>query len=251
LTYHSLDTSGSIVSIAPSTFRWQIEHLKSGGFQTLPLSEAARFIHEGRPFPDKAFVITFDDGYENVYTNAFPILQQHGFTATVFLITDYCGKTNNWAGHVSPIGDQPLLSWAQIAEMYQYGIEFGSHTVTHPDLTRVSREEVGTQIRCSQESLRNHVGTEAAVFAYPYGKHAPWVVDVVRKHFAAACSTKLGIATPGADPYLLPRVDMYYLSGKMLIRTLQTRGLDWYLRYRQALRVTKQWLTEEGVTRRC
>jgi peptidoglycan/xylan/chitin deacetylase (PgdA/CDA1 family) len=244
LTYHSLDGSGSIVSVAPAVFRWQMAHLKSAGFRTLSLADVARFIHEGKPFPSRAFAITFDDGYENIYTDAFPVLQDHGFTATVFLITDYCGKMNTWPGHVSPVGDQPLLTWAQVAELQHYGIEFGSHTMTHPDLTQITPETVETEIRCSRESLCDRLGTEAAAFAYPYGKCAPWVIDMVRKYYAAACSTKLGIATPGADLYLLPRVDMYYLSGKILIRTLRTRGLDWYLRYRQALRATKHWLND-------
>ncbi len=240
LTYHSLDSSGSVVSTSPSSFRRQIQWLDRQGFQTLSLAEAVRLMRAGQPFRERTCVVTFDDGYESVYRVAFPVLQEFGFTATVFLITGYCGKWNSWPGHVSPVGEQSLLSWTQIEEMARFHIEFGSHTVTHPDLACLTRQEAEREMRESKQMIQERLGRKVEVFAYPYGKYAPWTVELVKEHFTGACSTILGKATLRDDPALIPRVDMYYLSSQWLIESLDTRGMDWYLGLRQAFRVTKE-----------
>jgi len=236
LTYHSLDSSGSVISTAPSRFRKQMAWLHRKGFQTLSLAEAARMLRAGQPFRERTCVITFDDGYETVYQNAFPILQEFGFTATVFLITGYCGKRNSWPGHVSPVGEQSLLSWTHIEEMARHHIEFGSHTVTHPDLACVTHHEAEREMRESKVMIQERLGRDVEVFAYPYGKYARWTVDLVNEHFTGACSTILGKVTSGADPALLPRVDMYYLSSQWLMESLDTRRMDQYLGLRRAMR---------------
>jgi peptidoglycan/xylan/chitin deacetylase (PgdA/CDA1 family) len=209
------------------------------GFQTLSLAEAARLVRAGQPFRERTCVVTFDDGYETVYRAAFPILQEFGYTATVFLITDYCGKRNSWPGHVSPVGEQSLLSWTHIEEMARHHIEFGSHTVTHPDLACVTRHEAEREMRESKQAIQERLGRPVEVFAYPYGKYAPWTVDLAREHFTGACSTILGKTTSEADPALLPRVDMYYLSSQRLMESLDTRGMDWYLGVRRAMRAVR------------
>ncbi|HNP83221.1 MAG TPA: polysaccharide deacetylase family protein [Nitrospira sp.] len=241
LTYHSLDSSGSVISTTPSIFRRQMEWLHQQGFQTLSLAEAARLVRDGQPFRERTCVVTFDDGYETVYREAFPVLEELGFTATVFLITGYCGKQNSWPGHVSPVGEQLLLSWTQIEEMARHHIEFGSHTVTHPDLACVTRHEAAREMRESKQTIQERLGGDVEVFAYPYGKYASWVVDLAKEHFTGACSTILGKVTSEADSALLPRVDMYYLSSQWLMESLDTRGMDLYLGVRRAMRATKAW----------
>lgn len=213
--------------------------LRQKGFQALSLAEAARLVRTGQPFQERTCVVTFDDGYETVYREAFPVLQELGFTATVFLITGYCGKRNSWPGHVSPVGEQSVLSWTQIEEMARHQIEFGSHTVTHPDLTCVTRHEAEREMRNSKQTIQDRLSRDVEVFAYPYGRYAPWTVDLAREHFSGACSTILGKATSQDDPALLPRVDMYYLSSQWLIESLDTRGMDWYLGVRRAVRAVR------------
>ena len=239
LTYHSLDSSRSVISTSPSSFRRQMEWLHQQGFQTLSLAEAAKLVRIGQPFRERTCVVTFDDGYETVYREAFPILQEVGFTATVFLITGYCGKQNSWPGHVSPVGEQSLLCWTQIEEMARHHIEFGSHTVTHPDLACLTHREAEREMQDSKQMIQERIGRGVEVFAYPYGRYAPWTVDLAREHFSGACSTILGKVTSEADSALLPRVDMYYLSSQWLIESLDTRGMDWYLGVRRAVRAVR------------
>jgi Predicted xylanase/chitin deacetylase len=127
LTYHSLDESRSVVSTSPSAFKKQMKYLWERSYKTLSVAEVINLIRKREPFPEKTFVITFDDGYKNVYTDAFPILERYGFKGTVFLIADYCGEFNNWPTQPRSIERRPLLSWSEINEMHNMGLNL-EHT---------------------------------------------------------------------------------------------------------------------------
>ncbi|MEX5214718.1 MAG: polysaccharide deacetylase family protein [Nitrospiraceae bacterium] len=245
LTYHSLDTTGSVISTAPMVFRQQMQWFHRHGFATISLVQAARLLTLKQPFPERTCVLTFDDGYDSVYQEAFPVLQQYGFTATVFLVTAYCGKTNDWPGHRSPIGDRALLSWPHIAEMAGHGITFGSHTNTHPDLVRISRDQAAHEVRVSKQTIEDRLGRKVETFAYPYGRYNRATVDLVRTNFSVACSTTLGKTAASADPALLPRIDMYYLSSQRLMASLPSIRMDAYLALRGVLRTVKHTLTDD------
>ena len=237
LTYHSFDDSGSVISTSPATFEIQMKYLAQSGYQSLSLSEANLYIREKKPIPEKAFVMTFDDGYQNNYTQAFPTLQEVGFKATIFLISDYCGKS--WSGDESLLDARPMLSWSEVKELHRYGIEFGSHTSTHPDLTRIPIEQAEVEIRESRIEIQDRVGAKVESFAYPYGRFNANVKKLVKQQFDAGCSTRLGRNEPGDDPYSLKRIDMFYLSNFALFTKLPTRKLGMYLRLRQIPRDLK------------
>jgi peptidoglycan/xylan/chitin deacetylase (PgdA/CDA1 family) len=241
LTYHALDDSGSIVSTSPGVFQAQMRYLSEAGFNVVSFGEVVAHLNEGRPLPARTVAISFDDGYKSVYTEAFPVLRQYGFTATVFLIADYCGKYNDWPGNLPSLKRLPLLSWSEIKEMQKYGIEFGAHTMTHPDLTRLAEWRVDYEMRQSKCTIQDHLGEEVVVFAYPYGKYNRSVKETARKHFRGACSTQLGRIDGRSDVYLLNRVDVYYLSRPGLFRRLPRNDLAAYLKIRQALRNLKQY----------
>jgi peptidoglycan/xylan/chitin deacetylase (PgdA/CDA1 family) len=239
LTYHSIDDSGSVISTSRETFRRQMRHLSETGYRTISLRDLARDLDEKRPLPVNTVVITFDDGYQNIYAEAFPVLAEYGFLATVFLITDYCARTNDWPGNGAGIPRQQLLSWREIKEMQQQGFEFGSHTMTHLDLTTVSLACAEDELRRSRMAIEERLGEEASVFAYPYGSYNSAIKSIVQKHFIAACSTKLGKVELGSDPFLLKRVDTYYLSTDRMFGGLASRSLERYLQFRQGLREVK------------
>jgi peptidoglycan/xylan/chitin deacetylase (PgdA/CDA1 family) len=239
LTYHSIDDSGSVISTSRETFRRQMRRLSETGYRTISLKDLARDLDDKRPFPANTVVITFDDGYQNVYAEAFPVLAEYGFRATVFLITDYCGGTNAWPGNGAGIPRQQLLSWREIKEMQQQGFEFGSHTATHLDLTKVSLDLAEDELQRSRMAIEERLGEEASVFAYPYGSYNSAIRSIVRKHFVAACSTRLGKVDSASDPFLLKRVDTYYLSTDRMFGALAGRSLERYLQFRQGLRGVK------------
>lgn len=237
LTYHSLEDSGSVISTSPSAFGMQMKYLAQNGYQSLSLAEAVVFIDERKPFPAKAFVMTFDDGYQNNYTRAFPIMREFGFKGTIFLISAYCEKS--WPGDGSSLEARPMLSWSEIKEMHKYGIEFGAHTSTHPDLTRIPIGQAEWEVRQSKEAIQDRLGTEVTTFAYPYGRLNAIVREIARGQFRAACSTRLGRVEVADDPFSLKRIDMYFLSDFRFFSKLATTRLAWYLAFRQVLRDLK------------
>ncbi len=142
LTYHSIDTSGSVVSTAPEVFRRQMKSLSESGYNVVALNNLVEVLANKQTYSPKTVALTFDDGFQNFYTTAFPILKEYGFQATVFLVTDYCGKYNDWGDNLPKLPRSKLLSWQEIKELNKYGIEFGTHTRTHPDLTKIAASRV-------------------------------------------------------------------------------------------------------------
>src|ERR671925_319704 len=97
LMYHSVDARTSVITFPPDRFRWQVEWLYSHGYKIISLGELSRYMTSGQ-IPERSIVLTFDDGYQTLYTEVFPILQQYGFSATIFLVAGFCGKDKHWPG---------------------------------------------------------------------------------------------------------------------------------------------------------
>ena len=113
-------------------------------------------------------LLTFDDGYADLIDHAFPTLQECGFGAAVFVVTAHMGGDNRW-DRARGSAPQQLMSRQQIRQWAERGVEFGSHTRTHPDLTALSRERVASEVRGSLDELSDVVGAHVTSFAYPYG----------------------------------------------------------------------------------
>ncbi|MGD9628392.1 MAG: polysaccharide deacetylase family protein [Pyrinomonadaceae bacterium] len=213
-----------------------MEFLSVSGYQTVTLNDLIGAFLEKRPLSHRTVVITFDDGFQNFYTTAYPTLEEYGFSATVFLVTDHCGKFNDWSGNPTKLPRSEMLSWAQVKELSRFGIEFGGHTRAHRDLTKLSERDIRAEMVGSKVALEDIIGKNATTFAYPYGKLNDRVRQIARDIFAAACSTNLGKVTSSSDPYSLSRVDTYYLSNPIVFESLSQRSFDRYLQVRQAMR---------------
>ncbi len=231
LTFHSLDDGTSIISFAPRAFRRGMAKICERQYQTLRLLEAVDYINRNEPFPERSCVITFDDGYKTVYDEAFPILQHYGIKATVFLTVGERGKMKS-TGRLPPLNGRSMLNWHEINEMRRWGIDFGAHTLTHPDLTCLSPDQIEAEICESKKIIEDALGTHVACFAYPYGRYDNRSYKVVRQHFACACSDKLGLVTPDSDPYALERIDAAYLRTDWLFDMMLTKLFPWYIRLR-------------------
>jgi len=236
LTYHSIDESGSVISTAPAVFRRQMKYLHENGYRAIALKEFLSSLSENKTPYLKTVVLTFDDGFQNFLTEAFPVLEEYEFRATVFLVTDFCGKRNDWAGNPPELPPSRVLSWSEIKQLDKSGIEFGGHTRTHPDLTKVSAARVESEIVESKKTIEDALGCEAATFAYPFGRFNEAVKASVEKNFRAAVSTNLGKVRRGSDLFSLERVDTYYLSNPKIFSRLSTASFDGYLFARQILR---------------
>ena len=250
LAYHALDEAGSVLSVPPRVFREHMRFLRDSGARTLNVQEIRGGLRQGA-FPTRSVVLTFDDGFRSVYEHAFPILQEYGFHAIVFLVTDYMGKENSWPSQPRGIPRQPLLTWSQVEEMSAAGVAMGAHSRSHPDLTTLSRRDAEGEIASSRRMIEDRVGSAVEVFAYPYGAYNQTVRELAAGHFSVGCSAILGFAEPESDPFALERLDAYYLRAPALFRRLFSADMGAYIRLRRGARdLRKRLLGLHGFHRR-
>jgi len=239
--YHSIDSSGSMLSVEPDAFAAQMRCLRDKGFQAISLQSAISYRDENGEWPERAVVLTFDDGFANFYEEAFPILQRHGFSATVFIVSGHMGGYNDWEPSLQGSGPLRLLSWEQASELAEAGIEIGCHTRNHLDLRRCTPQEASLEISSSRREIKEKLGLDAQSFAYPYGGVNHLVQHLAAREFRAACTTELRRAN--SDPLnLLPRVDMYYLRSQRRFASLLDGQLDQYLTVRRCGRLARRML---------
>lgn len=229
LTYHSLDNSGSPVSVAPATFRRQLARLRGAGYVALPLGEALALLARPDEPRRRLVALTFDDGYASVREHALPALAPYGWRATVLPVSDYVGRDNVWPSQPSFVPRAPLLSWEGLAELAGLGWEIAAHTKTHPDLTRLDDDALEAEVVDGAARLEQHLGRPVKTFAYPYGKLNPRVRAAVQRRYDGACSTAMGLANRTSDRYALERVEMWYFSRWGLHRLLGSPGLAPYV----------------------
>lgn len=194
-----------VTRISPRTFRRQMHALAKAGWKTLSLSEFKTASESPTSPPPHAFLLSFDDGYAELAEFAYPVLQDIGFTATTFLITDYIGKTNAWDIQYTR---KPLrhLDWDAIDAWKARGFDFASHTATHARLTWLDQAQVANELGRSRESLIKRLGVCEAV-AYPFG-----AVDERIARLAGGAGYTLGfdgVAGVDGDVLRLPRVPVY------------------------------------------
>lgn len=229
LTYHSIDESGSKISVAPSKFARQMQFLKEHRYQVLPLSQVSRLLKAREPFPADTVVLTFDDGYHNTYSHAFPVLQAYGFPATVFVATQFCGKRNEWPQPGVSVPPLPMLSWKEIDEMSRYQVEIGAHTHTHPNLAGLPPSEVEKEVLTSKRTIEEKTGNPCSLFAYPFGHVEKRMKGLIASEFATACSGRLNHVTFRSDLHSLERVDVGYAPHLSAFQVLISRSFYLYL----------------------
>jgi peptidoglycan/xylan/chitin deacetylase (PgdA/CDA1 family) len=228
LTFHDIDDRPSVTSVSPGVFNRGMAKLHSSGYRTLSQMEVVDILNRGALFPERCFGITFDDGYQSVYTKAFSVLQRYGMSATVFLSV---GKedTSRPKGRLPSLDGRSMLNWNEIREMQRWGIEFGAHTCTHPDLTLIPFHLVKKEVCESKAIIEDALGTPVSCFAYPFGRYNHRVRNIVRENFSCACSDKLGMISKNSDIYAFERVDAYYLRTDRLFQIMLNRLFPWYV----------------------
>ena len=242
LTYHSLDDSGSVISVSPRVFAAQMHSLAQSSLRVVALDEVPSLLRRG----ESAVALTFDDGFRNFRDHAAPVLARHGFPATVFLVAGHIGGDNGWATQPASVTRQPLLDWDEIKALRAAGICFGAHTVSHPVLTALPPVAAEAEMRDSKRAIEHALGEPVDTFAYPYGARDARTRALAQPHFRIACSVQLGYATTSSDPIDLERLDMYYwrahtdLSGLFAARTRALVGV------RARLRVARRLLSRSS-----
>jgi peptidoglycan/xylan/chitin deacetylase (PgdA/CDA1 family) len=212
LFYHKIDKPTPDVKIrgaftAPARFAKQMSYLKRHGFNFLTASEMIRHYRQQGEFPARSISITFDDGWKDNYTHAFPVLKKLGIPATIFLVPSVIGQMSD---KVVAEGENKRehLSANEIVEMSNGGIEFGSHSLNHVHLHKTSPEETHTEIYNSKKQIENLVQKPCEVFSYPAGFFTDEVEKMVEgAGYIGAFSTVYG-DNDSVDLYSMNRIEI-------------------------------------------
>lgn len=217
LMYHSITDKGpdgyAPYRVSPAAFEEQLRALGRNGFRPLSLGAWAKAVHEGTKLRGRPVVITFDDGYLDFMDHALPILVDHGFSATVFVVTDRVGGTSEWDADVLP--PQPLMGWDDLRTCLDNGISIDSHGASHEDMLTLSDDEIRDEGMRSRQALSEHLKLKSPLFSYPWGRNDERVRKVIADcGYAAAVSTSNGIgafggpSTLGDSPMALQRIEI-------------------------------------------
>jgi peptidoglycan/xylan/chitin deacetylase (PgdA/CDA1 family) len=187
------------LSVSPENFAVQLRYLREGGYHSITLRDLVLHLQTGYPLPEKPVILTFDDGYIDAYTQAYPLLQQYGFTATFFLITGFIDS-----------GNPEYVTWGQVREMSAAGMEMEAHSLSHPDLTGRSVDYLVWQIVGCKEAIEAHTGKTVRFFNYPSGRYDRQVIAVLTSaDFWGAVTTESGITHSSQHLFQLKRIRVH------------------------------------------
>ncbi len=204
LYYHRIDEELHRSCVTPRAFREQMQFLRNSSYRIVPLGTLLRAFEAGEEFAPRTVAVTFDDGFADNYENAFPVLAELGIPATIFVTTAALGSTLSVLRERP--GALPALTWDQVREMLRGPISIGSHTLTHPHLTRISSDALRRELIRSRDVITAETGVETELFCYPHGDMNARVRDAVRlAGYRLACSTYPGPVTLASDPLAVPR----------------------------------------------
>jgi peptidoglycan/xylan/chitin deacetylase (PgdA/CDA1 family) len=207
LTYHSIDPSGSPISVDEAAFRAHVAFLASGAVRVVPLETVL-----SPSAPANAVALTFDDGFRNFGQLAWPLLRDRGLPATLFVVSGHAGGTNAWGGVASTaVPTLPLMGWDEIGRAREEGLALGGHSRTHPDLRRVSPGQLSDEIAGSIDDIASRTGARPASFAYPYGGVNQHVEAAAASLVSVAVTTELRTLGVREPALRLPRLDAFYL----------------------------------------
>jgi peptidoglycan/xylan/chitin deacetylase (PgdA/CDA1 family)/glycosyltransferase involved in cell wall biosynthesis len=208
LLYHNVGPARSAryaeLTISPKRFRSQMRWLSARGYTTIRSRDWVEWVTRGMPLPRKPVLLTFDDGYADLATYAFPVLRRLGLGAEVFVVTGRLGGTNAW-DHEGQPGTHPLLTAADIKTWSVDGIHFQSHSRTHANLT-ASDENLAEEIAQSAEDITRITGETAESFAYPFGYYNDAAKSRARSAYRCAYTAEPGLNELSVDLFELKRV---------------------------------------------
>jgi peptidoglycan/xylan/chitin deacetylase (PgdA/CDA1 family) len=235
LMYHSICENRSnnvhpyyVTETSPETFEAHMKYLHEEGYSSISPEELLNVLNSSRPNRQKLVVITFDDGYRNFYTRAFPILSKYNMRATVYLPTAYI---NNQAQ--SFLGKK-CLTWTQARELQDGGIFFGSHTVTHSRLRHMASADLERELRESKDTIENELGTAVTSFAYPFAfpeedrifTHTLQVL-LEKNGYQNGVSTIIGSVHSNSDKFFLKRLPASSCDDLTFFRAKLAGSYDW------------------------
>jgi len=229
LSYHGInDRPANPYAVSTHNFAEQMRFLVER-FTIISVDQLVDLLEGGRPIPPRAVAVTIDDGYRDTYTNAYPILRRFAIPATFFLPVEFIGVSSSDSA-TSKLPQTDFLSWDQVRAMSQDGIAFGSHTLSHVPLTRVTCQEAECQLQESKARLEVEIGKPVTGFAYPYGTVRDFDPAIERLVAAAGYSWAVtglsGVNNHRSNPFALRRTKVERYDGMYVFKKAARGALD-------------------------
>ncbi len=192
LMYHRVAATGQPRTarwrIDPGEFERQLELLRDSGYYSVGFEQWRTALGSRQPPPGKPIILTFDDGYVDFLEQAAPLLKRYGFGATVFVVAELVGRSNEWD---ADLGEQlPLMGWEEIERLARDGFEIGSHSARHLPLVTLDQGRLATDLARSKRLLEERLGTPVTSLSYPFGLH-----DATVQNVAGACGYEFAVTT--------------------------------------------------------
>jgi peptidoglycan/xylan/chitin deacetylase (PgdA/CDA1 family) len=225
-------------TVAPAHFRDQMAFLADDGWTSLTVSDYVACVLGAKALPERAVVVTFDDGFADFAEHAAPVLTENKVAATLYVSTAYVGGTSSWLG---PDGEQPMLTWSDIEDVAALGVEIGAHGHEHVPLDELAAPAAQANVIESKNRLEHALGLPVESFAYPHGYHSRGIKEMVRlAGFSSACAVKHGLSGPGDDVLALGR---FFVPADASVDRLKTMMATLPRAPRHERLQTKAWRT--------
>jgi len=212
---------------SPTLFAEHMKYLYSKGYKVINLEDVREYL-EGKKIAEKTVIITFDDGFRDFYTQAFPILQLYGFSATIFLTTGFISnKRLEFKG-------KECLTWKEVLKLNIQGIVFGSHTVNHKKLQSLNDIDIEWELKQSKEHIEVNTGRPVVFFSYPFAfpeednKFKKTLKKKLRKcEYRSGVTTKIGRVSKGDDLFFMRRIPINSFDDLNLFEKKINGLYDW------------------------
>ena len=258
LMYHSvseLESGGRHpyfeTTTPPRVFAEHMRFLKNAGYRTITLHEAVNEIQLDKRTHVPRVVITFDDGLQDFYTHAFPILKEYNFSATVFLATSYITEKRR------QFKKWPCMTWSEVREIHERGMTLGSHTVTHRQLRGLEPAQLEAEVRGSKETIEDHLGHKVEAFSYPFAfPQSDQAFRSILRALLMAHGYKIGVTTiigtfkAHNDIIFLPRLPINFWDDHHLFQAKLAGDYDWLYGAQYITSRIKSWISKRRATER-
>jgi peptidoglycan/xylan/chitin deacetylase (PgdA/CDA1 family) len=224
LMYHSVAPGADFsnrLNVSPESLEKQMHFLRRLGYNIVTVEELAGVLRRGEKIPPRTVAITFDDGYKNNYTYAFPVLKKYRIPVTLFIIVNEVGRPQN-----------DRLDWSEIEEMQKSGLVIiGSHALGPDPLIKLTDEQVVSEIFDSKKALSDRLGVEVGVFSYPEGMYTPRIKQLVKEAgYTTAVATNPGKASAGDDIFALKRLRIGPSADNLFVFWLESSGFYTFIK---------------------
>jgi peptidoglycan/xylan/chitin deacetylase (PgdA/CDA1 family) len=236
ITFHSIDDRGTVLSFPPSKFSEMVTDLLDSEIAICTLDKLLS------PDTDNAVAITFDDGMHSVYEHALPVLKDAKVPSHLYLTTGYIGGENNWPTQPAGASAFDMMGWHEIEACVEAGMHIENHTVSHPNLCKLSQAKIEDECEVADHYITKYLGRRPKHFAYPYGAYDARVSEVVGKKYESCVTTELLPLGRKLVTAELPRLDSYYLQNWRSYNRIFSPSANGYLRLRHYLRVFRSML---------